>query len=218
MGIVKRNLKDEFDLDNDYYINRVNLKKNEETHTHRFIELVYTLSGKGIHRINDREYHVKSGDILVINYHCRHAVIPVENLTYIDIMLKPEYVDNSLKGTEDVFLLLGLQDFSEISGSIIKDNLLLHFEGEEQKKIEFLLDWTLEEQHKPVPAGNLILHSALTMLLSLVFRKMTENQNLRLTVNDHLLAYIERSCENRLLIREIASKCGYTVEHFSRIF
>jgi transcriptional regulator GlxA family with amidase domain len=29
---------------------------------------------------------------------------------------------------------------------------------------------------------------------------------------------MERNCGERLLINEIASKCGYSVEHFSRIF
>ena len=68
------------------------------------------------------------------------------------------------------------------------------------------------------PAGELIMYSAFSMLLSIVFRKMIENQSARLSVNDWLLAYIERNCGSRLLINEIAAKCGYTAEHFSRIF
>lgn len=218
MGIIKKKEAGEFDLDNDYFINRVDLKKTEEEHTHKFIEMVYTLSGKGVHKIDDREYHVKGGDMLLINYHCRHTVTPIGNLSYVDIMLKPEYVNETLKGTEDVFLLLHLSDFSDLSSRIIKDNLLLHFDGEEKKRIEMLLDWTQEEQRSSAPAGELIIYSALSMLLSVVFRKMTENQSARASINDQLLAYIERNCGDRLLINEIAAKCGYTVEHFSRIF
>ena len=81
-----------------------------------------------------------------------------------------------------------------------------------------LLDWTQEEQRLSAPAGELIIYSALSMLLSVMFRKMTENQSARASINDQLLAYIERNCGDRLLINEIAAKCGYTVEHFSRIF
>jgi AraC-like DNA-binding protein/mannose-6-phosphate isomerase-like protein (cupin superfamily) len=218
MGIIKRKETAEFDLDNDYFIHRVDLKRAEEEHTHKFIELVYTLSGRGVHRVDGREYHVKGGDMLIVNYHCRHAVTPIENLSYIDIMLKPEYVNDTLKGTEDIFLLLNLRDFSDLSNSVIRDNLLISFDGDDRQRIEFLLGWTREEQKNVAPAGELIIYSALSMLLSLVFRKMTENRSLRPALNDQLLSYMERNCANRLLIREMADACGYTPEHFSRIF
>ena len=38
MGIIKKKEAGEFDLDNDYFINRVDLKKTEEEHTYKFIE------------------------------------------------------------------------------------------------------------------------------------------------------------------------------------
>lgn len=218
MGIVNKKEMGVFDLDNGYFINRVNLKRPEEEHTHKFIELVYTVSGRGIHTVDGREYRVSGGDMLIVNYHCRHAVTPIENFSYVDIMLKPEYVNDTLRGTEDIFLLLRLRDFSDLSNSVIKNNILLHFDGEDQKRIEFLLKWTGEEQEKNAPAGELILHSALSMLLSMVFRRMTENQSARLAMNDQLLAYMERNCANGVLIYEMAAKCGYTTEHFSRIF
>ena len=218
MGIVNKKETHEFDLDNGYFINKVELKKTEEEHTHKFIELVYTLAGKGIHKIDDKEYPVSSGDMLAVNYRCRHTVTPIENFVYVDIMLKPEYVNETLKGTEDVFLLLSLRDFSDFSNSVIKDNLLLHFDGEERNRIELLLNWTLEEQHKNAPAGNLIIYSALSMLLSLFFRKMTEKQSARLSLNEQLLAYIKRNCTSHILIKDMAAKCGYTKEHFSRLF
>ena len=218
MSIVNKNENGEYVLVGNYDINTVYLRKPEPEHTHQFIELVYTQSGKGIHKINGREYHVKSGDILIVNFHCRHAITPIENLRYVDIMLKPEYVNNTLRGTEDIFLLLQLGDFSALSSRIIKENLLLHFEGKERKRIEFLLEWTGDEQAKGAPASDLILYSALRMLLCLVFRKMAENQNVRITLNDHLLDYMKQNCTNRLIIKDLAAKCGYTAEHFSRMF
>ena len=218
MGILKETDKNIFDLDNYYFINEVSLKESEALHTHNFIEFVYTSNGRGMHTIDGREYHVKAGDLLIVNYGQKHSVIPTENLVYTDIMLKPEYVNSTLKGTEDVFLLLQLRDFSDLSNRIIKDNIHLHFDGDEKDKIEFLLSWTMQEQKNPTAAADLIIYSALSMLLSLVFRKMTQNQNTRLAINDHLLLYIERNCKNKLIIGDMASKCGYTAEHFSRLF
>lgn len=218
MSVALKKETREFILDTNYEINFVNLEKKEEEHTHQFIELVYTIKGRGIHKIDGKEYHVGTGDMLVINYHCRHEVIPIDNLYYVDVMLKPEYVNETLRGTEDLFLLLSLSDFSDLSNHIIKENIMITFDGEDKKKIEFLIDWTREEQKNAAAAGNLIMFSALSMMLSLVFRKMAQKQGARLALNDQLLFYIERNCASGLNIGKIASMCGYSSEHFSRAF
>jgi AraC-like DNA-binding protein/mannose-6-phosphate isomerase-like protein (cupin superfamily) len=218
MSVIKNQDKNEYVLNNDYEINRVRLTEDVGEHTHQFIELVYTLSGRGIHTVDGKEYHVKSGDMLIINYHCRHTVCPIDALTYVDIMLKPEYVNETLKDTDDIFLLLQLSDYSDLANSIVKDNLLICFDGNEKQRVELLLDWTFEEQREHRPAGKLVIRSALSMLLSLVFRKMSEQQRATAMIDDRLLAYMERNCGEKLLINEIASLCGYSTEHFSRLF
>lgn len=218
MSAFKSKDKNEYVLNNDYEINKVRLTEVEDEHTHRFVELVYTISGKGIHKVDGKEYCVKSGDILVINYHSKHTVCPLEPLNYVDIMLKPEYVNETLKDTEDIFLLLQLSDFSDLANGIIRDNLLLSFDGEEKKRIELLLTWTFEEQNSTAPAGKLVIRSALSMILSLVFRKMSRQQGAASTIDNRLLSYIERNCGEKLLVKEMASLCGYSAEHFSRLF
>ena len=218
MGIVKKQEASRFELDNEFYINFVSLEKNEAEHTHGFIELVYTLGGRGVHNIDGNEYCVKSGDMVIVNYNQRHTVIPTENLRYVDIMLKPEYVNKTLKGTEDLFLLLTLSDFSALSESVIRDEPLIHFDGGEKKKIDFLLGCIEDEQRSAAPAGEMIMRSSLSTILSLVFRKMSENKNVKLSVNNGLLEYMKRNCGSRILINQMAAKCGYSVEHFSRIF
>ena len=55
-------------------------------------------------------------------------------------------------------------------------------------------------------------------VVSFVFRKMAENQRFRFAINDELLCFMERNCCNHLSIQEIATKCGYSAEHFSRTF
>ena len=208
----------EWVLDRRYEINRVELKTVERIHTHRFIEIVYTYHGKGKHTVNDREYFVTHGDLLLIDYHCKHTVEPIERLQYVDIMLKPEYVNESLQGTEDVLQLLRLGDFSDFEEGRGYEKKLLHFDGEERKKIEALIEWTEEEQKKEAPGGELMKHSALNLLLSMVFRKMAETDTERLKINEALLSYIDRNCAERLRLDELAARCYYTPEHFARSF
>lgn len=218
MSIIHNKESGKFMLDCDYQINKVGLEIPEAEHTHDFVELVYTVSGKGIHTVDGKEYHVKRGDMLVINFNCTHSVTPLENLSYIDIMLKPEYFEKSLCGTDDIFLMLGLRDFSDFSKTVIRENILLHFEGEELQRTNMLLDWTWEEQNDNRAASALVLKSALSMILSIVFRKMTQNSNLHPCVNDALLSYIRRNCTEKVSVKELAYACGYSNEHFSRLF
>lgn len=218
MSIIHNSESGKFMIDCDYQINRVNLEITETEHTHDFVELVYTVSGKGIHTIDDSEFHVKRGDMLVINYNCTHSVRPLENLSYIDIMLKPEYFETSLCGADDIFLLFGLRDFSDFADTVIRDNILLHFDKDELQRTEMLLEWTMDEQDDSRAASGLVLKSALSMILSLVFRKMTQNQNMHPSVNDALLLYIRRNCGEKISVKELASACGYSMEHFSRLF
>lgn len=207
-----------FRLSSDYEINFVNLSKVEKCHTHQFAELVYTISGNGIHIVDGQEYHVKSGDLLIINYHRRHEVRPLENLYYCDIMLQPEYINETLKGTEDLFLLLQLGDFSDLSNEVVRDHIFLHLDAEEQKKMEFLLNWTAKEQKEQMLSGKLICRSALHLILSMVFREMARKQQGPLPLNAMLLTYLKENCHEKLSVDEIASQCGYSATYFSRLF
>ena len=204
-------------MDVDYDINFVKYNGDEGEHTHRFVELVYILGGKGMHRINGKEYYVRRGDMLVINYHCRHEVEVIENHYYVDIMLKPEYISRILEGTDDFFIILQLSEYAEIS-NVAKDNVLIHFNAEEREKIDFLLNLSREEKDNKRPCKNLMIYSALSIILGMVFRKLAEDHGARLSVNDRLLGYIDKNCHAKLTVGELARMCGYTPEHFSRIF
>lgn len=218
MSVILKTNTSEWILDSQYELNRVHLLQTEKCHTHQFIEIVYTYQGRGRHRIDDREYPVGHGDLLLINYRSQHTVEPIENLEYVDIMLKPEYVNETLRGTENAFLLLKLHDFSEFDKNIMNENILLHFDGDDRKKLETLIEWTEEEQRTKTIGGELIQHSMLNLLLSMIFRKMAQSKADRFCVNEALLAYIDQNCSDPLRLDELAAKCFYTPEHFSRTF
>lgn len=45
-------------------------------HKHKFIEIVYIISGRAKHIIDDKEYFIKKGDISVINSEESHVFLP----------------------------------------------------------------------------------------------------------------------------------------------
>ena len=206
-------------LERSYLINRVKLNMPVEAHTHDFIELVYTVRGTAIHTVDGREFSVRRGDLLFLNYHCTHAIMPLEAPEYFDIMLKPEFVDERLKGTENAFLLLELNDFKEFAGKVRKENCMLHFSAEERTQIEDLIALTQKEQEAERSGSTSMCRSALHLLLNMIFRKMTHTANeLPRAVDNTLLHYIRAHCHKRLTLPELADLCFYTPEHFSRRF
>ncbi len=205
--------------DRPYYINRVRLDESVELHTHDFIEIVYTFHGQAFHTVDGFRFPVRRGDLLFINYHCVHSIEPADSPEYVDIMLKPEFLDERLRGTENAFLLLELNDFKEFSDKVKRESCLLHFSTEERAQIESLITLTQKEQESSRADSASMRRSALQLLLHLIFRKMASpEQTCALSVNAELLSYLRANCHKRLTLSELAQSCFYTPEHFSRKF
>lgn len=65
-------------------------------HRHQFVEVVYILSGEAVHTVGDREYTVKSGDVVVINCGVPHkftASATGELFVAYDLMFGPDFID-----------------------------------------------------------------------------------------------------------------------------
>ncbi len=210
--------KNKFYIDGNFELHR-NIKNTEfKTHTHDFAELVYTFSGKGVHTIDGRSFPVSRGSLLFINYGSEHSFKSNEGLNFVNILIKPEFISEELTNTENAFSLLALEDFKEFENIINKDNCCIEFWGEEQARIETLISVIEEEQEKQLSGRNLMLRSALNLLLTNVFRKMSLPMKYNFAVNSDLLFYIKSNCSKNLKLSDIAEKAGYNSAYFSRIF
>lgn len=189
----------------------------EDYHMHDFIELNYTIKGVCNHKIDDKDYLSKKGDLLFINYNTKHY-FTTENLEYVNILIKPDFVSSSLSGIENAFSLLTLNDFSEFSASINEENCFIHFDDDEQKNVEALIEIILREQEKSGQGQALILHSALNILLTMIFRKMALPIADKFKIDQSLLTYIKDNCTSPLKMDAVAQKCFYSPSYFSRTF
>lgn len=210
--------KRKFTLDKEYSINRVRTRVFCPEHTHGYVELVYNFRGKAIHKVDGMTYTLGKGDLLFVNYGSTHTVEPQGVAEYADIMLKPEFLDGSLKGEQDAFSLLGLKAFSDFSGTVEKERHLVHFQNDDRRQVEYLIGITLSEQNDERSGAEHMRRSALNMLLSLVFRNMVADSRERMTIDEGLLVYIREHCNESLTLSETAKRCYYTPEHFSRSF
>ena len=187
-------------------------------HTHDFVELIYMFRGQCVHVVDGREYPARKGDLLFINYNSVHQIHSGNGAVYSDILLKPEFIDESLRGSGNAFSLLEAEDFHSFQGEIDENNRFVHFSGKEQNRIEMLIGWTCEEQRTELLGSPLVLRACLSLFLAMVFRKMALPMQGRLSMNESLLSYLRNNCASHLPLEETAQKCGYAQAYFSRRF
>ncbi len=210
--------KHQFLIDGGFYINGAKDHFGIGEHTHDFAEFSYVFSGKCVHTIDGVDYPTQKGDLIFINYGSVHSVKTKDKVNYADILIKPEYIDESLAGTENAFSLLRLDDFKKFDEIINKENSLVHFQGEDREKIEMLISWLTDEQNKTLPGNSLVKKSAINLFLTMVFRKMALPMYKEDGISRELLQYIKENSRFNLSMSEAAKMCGYNSAYFSRLF
>lgn len=187
-------------------------------HLHDFIEFVYVLRGRSSHTVDGKTYIVKRGDMLVINYGQKHS-IDSGSCEYINIFLKPEYINESLRDQANAFALLDLAEFSDFRKTLVGIKNLVTFTDFERATVENIVV-NLEIELKNIPVGyELSAHSWFNLLLVLIFRKMSLLQTEDFDcISEELLEYIKAHCHEKLEMNKVAAMCHYNPSYFSRVF
>ena len=206
--------KKQFELNADYSLNCVSTDLGCEEHTHEYIELVYCFSGYAMNYVDGVSYLMCKGDLLLIDKNSTHAFFPMPRTYYCDIMLKPSFFGERIAENADLLALFELDEFRQFRWAVQRKKHV-HFSSEDQKKVEFLINASADELKHERIAGASMNRSALCMLLTLIFRSMTEES---FSVNGALLEYIKEHCDEPLTAGMLARKCFYSNEHFSRKF
>lgn len=200
-------------------LTRVTDALDESIHLHRFIELVYILRGKSVQIVDGVEYPATGGDLVLINESQEHSMHCQPGTDYINVLMKPGIIHQSITDTGNAFSLLTLKDFAEFQNTVKESHRCVHFDGTERKRFEMLLLWLLQEQKEGQGGNDLMLRSGLNMLLIQVFRKMAlPMERGEKGIDRSLLVYLQENCQHRLSMEEIAEGCGYDSSYFSRLF
>lgn len=205
-------------IDKQFYLLQNKTSEEQSEHTHDFVELNYTLKGVCRHKIDGIEYVTKKGDLLFINYGKTHSFKPEGAVKHAELLVKPDFVSQSLIGTENAFALLSLKDFAGFDASVNKENCFIHFNDSEQRTVEALIELICHEQDDNACGQSLLLHSSLNILLTVIFRKMALPLSDRLMIGRELLSYIKDNCSSDIKMSDIAEKCFYAPSYLSRKF
>ncbi len=192
---------------------------NYTEHYHDFVEFTYILKGKCVHTVDGIEYQMKHGDMLMINYGSSHAIAGGSSAEYVNVYIKPEYIDVALTNSENAFALLNLNEFSEFREIVDQMSCKVSFIGTERDTIENLLSLMKHDADGLAPGSFLALRSELNLFLIHFFRKAALPINDFFdSVSDGLLFYIRSNLGEKLTLDGIASKCSYNKSYFSRLF
>ena len=186
--------------------------RDEPEHLHEFIEMVYIVSGSGVHGVGGREYRVERGSLLFINYRQIHYFRMDELMEYIDILIDPKWISEKLIDSENAFELLTLTAFSDFQ-SLEMGRSMIRFEGAARSRIERLLEMMRAEYENKEKGYESVLKAQLNILLTLVFRKM-----LPMVGNLDFAEYIKEHSDEKLTLESLAKDCFYNPSYFSRFF
>lgn len=196
-------------------------------HKHKFIEIVYIVSGKARHVINENEYFVKKGDISVINPGEVHAFYANtdcdEEFVAYDLMFTPDFIDRAcLEG----------DGFSELSDSFMFYSL---FPNEKEFKERFNLvtscGFELEtvferiyHEYKGKKNGyiNLIRVYSAEIIIKLLRRigylKKSHISESQRQIVAKVIEYVENNYSIKINTEEIASKMFFNKDYISKLF
>ena len=192
-------------------------------HTHEFIEIVYILSGKGQHFINNACYDVERGDLLFINFGQIHSIRTFGTLEIVNCLINPEFIDTELISSENALEILALSSFQDFGTGVDTLIPMISFYGKELIELETLIESMLNEFHSKQTNYKTALKGYFLVLLTKIFREMqkTGMGKILKQVNNltpEILKYIEDNCFEKITLKELAQKCFYNPSYFSKIF
>ncbi len=101
------------------------------SHDHDFYEMNIILRGKGIHRIENADVKVRSGDVLVIPPHTVHSYSDTESLDVHHIIMKHGFVDRNRSEAENIPGFLRFFEIEPYLRAHFSEAMFLHLSGTE---------------------------------------------------------------------------------------
>jgi len=194
----------------------------EVEHHHDFIEIVFITKGKGIQVISNNEYEVAEGDIFILQGFQNHYFKNAGKAEIINVMFDPSrnpflipHDIRSIDGYNALFILepryRNRKHFRN----------MLHLNGVELAKAEYILNSMLHEQSQKEPGYELFLKNKLEELIIFLSRKYSQigvpraRSLLRI---GKAVDYLEHHYGQNIYIHQLAELSYMSLRNFQRVF
>lgn len=183
-------------------------------HSHNFIEIVYIISGNGIHEINNISYTISPGCFYIVKSGEIHNLSFSETSIYYNIFIKEEYLANTLLGDSDSITILNLiQNIKGTEHSVC-------FSTNKFGIIESLFNNAFLELNKSKNYNSDLIVNYLRLLF-LEYRSSLNSSSVQKQpefILPKAVDYINMHYKENLQIADIAKKYNYNPVYFGRMF
>ena len=208
----------ELGIDIDY---RDNLAERIVMHRHAFLEMVYIFTGKGIHELEDGNYEIAPGDLLIVPPGVAHAYRERYKMSLANIMFDLEKLlsREAFLQESSIFRALFLSS-QELTGKFrFKNHLSLS--GKDRDESEKIIHEMVFEEKTRQPCWETRLHSLLAAFIVHIVR-ICESPRYRgpgnLVLLDTIIAYMRSHIRSASAMPKVAEKFGLSQRNLERLF
>lgn len=181
---------------------------DEEEHLHDYVELVYIFTGSGIHYVDRIPYHLQRGSMLYINLGQLHRYTVIDNMSYVNFKIKPEYFPDSSKDDGCDFQP---PFFTQGSG---KQSQMAQLNEKDSEMAEQMIFKMLEEKMHQKEHYKTVIRNNLVNLLVFMQRNFVEQADAALPEPPKNLkkaiAYIDSHCGEKITQEDVCAICYYS--------
>lgn len=191
--------------------------EQDERHDHDFWELVYVEKGSGVQRVDDGEYAVGRGDLLLLREGQVHSFRGMPAFSYINLCIDPHLL---LRGSDAPHAAAELFGYIAFRDLMVNGGRLVHFSERERADIEPLLATMLREYEDRRDGWQAILRRYLDIFLLSILRALRERESSPASEDmwARLAAYIDESLTADLRLTTLAARLFYNPSYLSRAF
>ncbi len=195
-------------------------------HKHKFIEVVYILSGTATHYIEGETRRVGRGDLFIINTDTPHAFVPANDpsdpfLSY-DLMFTAEFFDKSMTGEHSIESLNDSYAFYSLFGGQQRQHPYFSVSGSSYTAFGELFHRIYLEYRGREKGYLEIIRGYMIQLIITIFR-LNEAGGMKAQRQstqpiEYVLEYIHRNYSRRISAGELAERVYFNQDYLARIF
>ncbi len=198
-------------------------------HTHDFIEMVFIISGKGMHTVDGETYQIRKGDIFILNKNIAHSFEADEGtpIEVYNCIFQPGFIEATFSDECDFATVAYKYLFYSLTekGEEIPEKYI-KITGMNTQEIKIILDGIMREYRKAEKGYLQIIHAELTKLLILVFRLYHSGQQKQIhnytiyqqLVIEHSLEYMKKHYQEDITCEKLAKREYLSTSYFCKLF
>jgi len=192
----------------------------QQRHYHNQFEIYYLLKGERNYFINQRSYHVRKGDLVLINKNILHKTSTIDSEN-------PEHERILIQFDQNYFDSLAVEmEKAELFKIFENKKNVLSLNPEQQLWLEEKLFDLIAVSKKNKTAENKLYIKMIIVELLIFIKRISlksTSQNLDYPDQKHkniskIAAYISQNYQKRLTLSNLAAKFNYSPAYLSRVF